>query len=103
MVVFFFFETPIKARAVDATLKEKLLQMDFVGAALLVGLITSYILALQYGGQTHPWRSSVVIGLLVGSVVVLVAFVAWEMFQKERAMIVQRLVRRKRPYLLAVS
>ncbi|KAK3064268.1 hypothetical protein LTS18_008731 [Coniosporium uncinatum] len=91
VVVFFFFETPIKARAVDATLKEKLLQMDFVGAALLVGLITSYILALQYGGQTHPWRSSVVIGLLVGSVVVLVAFVAWEMFQKERAMIVQRL------------
>jgi hypothetical protein len=73
-------------------LKEKLLQMDIFGAALVMGLIVSYILALQYGGQTHPWKSSVVIGLLVGSVVIFLAFVAWEVYQKERAMIVPRLV-----------
>lgn len=67
--------------------------MDFPGAFLMMGLIVSYILALQYGGQTHPWKSSVVIGLLVGSFLITAVFVVWELFQKERAMIVPRLVR----------
>src|SRR4051794_8901287 len=93
-MIFFFFETPNHAAAAEATLKEKLLQLDFVGAALIIGLITSYLLALQYGGQTHAWNSSVVIGLLVGVVVILGVFIAWEIFQKERAMIVPRLVSR---------
>lgn len=83
---------PDSAKPAQATRKEKLLQLDLVGAALMMGLIISYILALQYGGQTHPWSSSTVIGLLVGFVAMLVVFVAWEIFQKERAMIVPRLV-----------
>jgi predicted permease len=91
-VVFFFFKTPDNARPTKATLKEKLLQMDFIGAALMMGLIISFILALQYGGQTHPWKSSAVIGLLVGCFAISVVFVAWEIYQKERAMIVPRLV-----------
>jgi hypothetical protein len=74
-------------------LKEKILQMDLIGAALMMSLIVSYILALQYGGQTHPWKSSQVIGLLVGFVAIVAVFIAWEIFQKERAMIVKRLVR----------
>jgi hypothetical protein len=67
--------------------------MDLIGAALMMSLIVSYILALQYGGQTHPWESSQVIGLLVGFVAIVAVFIAWEIFQKERAMIVKRLVR----------
>jgi protein-S-isoprenylcysteine O-methyltransferase Ste14 len=92
VIVLFLFQTPTKAMAVHATLKEKLLQTDLVGAALMISLIISYILALQYGGQTHSWSSSVVIGLLVGFVAILAVFVTWEIAQKERAMIVPRLV-----------
>lgn len=66
--------------------------MDLIGAALMMGLIVSFILALQYGGQTHSWHSSQVIGLLVGFCVLVLVFVAWEIYQKERAMIVPRLV-----------
>jgi MFS family permease len=90
VVVFVFFSTSMKPA--EATLKEKLLQMDFAGAALMMSLIISYILALQYGGQTHAWDSSEVIGLLVGFVLMLIAFVAWEIYQQERAMVVPRLV-----------
>jgi hypothetical protein len=79
---------------VPAPWKEKLLQLDLVGAALMMGLLISYTLALQYGGQTRPWSSSVVIGLLVGFVVLSMVFVAWEIFQGERAMVVPRLVSR---------
>jgi MFS transporter, DHA2 family, glioxin efflux transporter len=66
--------------------------MDLIGAGLMMCLIVSYILALQYGGQTHSWKSSQVIGLLVGFVAIVALFIAWEIFQKERAMIVKRIV-----------
>lgn len=92
IITFFFFRTPLSAKPVQATLKERILQLDLLGAALMMGLLVSYILALQYGGQTHPWSSSVVIGLLVGFVLILATFVAWEMYQKEYAMIVPRIV-----------
>ncbi|RKK62452.1 putative efflux pump gsfJ [Fusarium oxysporum] len=91
VIFVFLFQTPTKAMAAKATLKEKLLQTDLIGASLMMALIVSYILALQYGGQTHAWDSSVVIGLLVGFVAILAVFVAWEVYQKERAMIVPRL------------
>jgi MFS transporter, DHA2 family, glioxin efflux transporter len=92
LIVIIFFRTPENAQPAQASFKEKMLQMDFAGAALMMTLIISYILALQYGGQTHPWNSSVVIGLLVGFVAMLVVFVGWEIFLQERAMIVPRLV-----------
>jgi hypothetical protein len=94
VVIFFLFVMPEDARPAQATRKEKLLQLDLVGAALMMALIISYILALQYAGQTHPWGSSVVIGLLAGFVAILAVFVTWEIYQKERAMIVPRLVSR---------
>jgi predicted permease len=92
VVILFFFKTPASAKPAHATFKEKLLQLDLVGAALMMGLIIAFMLALQYGGQTHSWRSSEVIGLLVGFVLITLAFVAWELYQKDRAMIVARLV-----------
>ncbi|KAK4239384.1 major facilitator superfamily domain-containing protein [Achaetomium macrosporum] len=90
-IILAFFKTPKGAKPVDAPLKEKLLQMDMVGTALVMGGVISYILALQWGGQTMLWRSSTVVGLLVGFVVIFVAFGFWEAFNGERSMIVPRL------------
>jgi hypothetical protein len=92
IVTFFFFKPNEAAKPVEATWKETILQLDLVGAGLMIGLLTCYILALQYGGQTHPWKSATVIGLFVGFVLLLAAFVAWQVFQKEYAMIVPRIV-----------
>ncbi|KAI1616462.1 major facilitator superfamily domain-containing protein [Exophiala viscosa] len=91
----FFFHTPSHAKPVQASWKEKILQLDLLGAALVIGLITSYILALQYGGQTMPWKSSTVIGLLVGSIVITIVWVIWEIYQGERAMIIPRLFKQR--------
>lgn len=76
-------------------MKEKFLQMDPVGVSLVMGGIVTFILALEAGGQKHPWDSSMVIGLLVGFVAILVAFVAWEIFNGERSMIPPRLFRER--------
>jgi MFS family permease len=69
--------------------------MDFLGAALVLGASIALLLALQYGGVTHAWNSSVVIGLLVGFVVMVLALIAIEIWQGERAMLTPRLMRQR--------
>lgn len=67
--------------------------MDPVGTTLLVCAIISYILPLQFGGQTKAWNSSTVIGLLVGFPLMIITFMVWEYFQGERAAFPPRLIK----------
>ncbi|CAM1507662.1 Fc.00g073030.m01.CDS01 [Cosmosporella sp. VM-42] len=89
-IVLIYLRIPSEAKPAEASWKEKFLQMDFFGAVLFMCLITSYILALEYGGQTKAWDSSVVIGLLVGSFAIFVTCVIWEIYQGERAMVFKK-------------
>ncbi|CAG9948466.1 unnamed protein product, partial [Clonostachys rosea f. rosea IK726] len=93
--VVFFFHLPAAAAPPPATWKERLLHIDPVGVVLVMGAITCFILGLQYGGITHPWNSSVVIGLLVGFGVLSIALVTWEIWIGEYAMMMPRLYRRR--------
>ncbi|KAF4334007.1 major facilitator superfamily transporter [Fusarium beomiforme] len=93
LIIMFFFRTPPQGKPAVAPWTEKLIQMDFVGVALVMGAIIAYILALQYGGQTHPWKSGVVVGLLVGFVLITIAFAVWEYSQDDRAMLAPGLIR----------
>jgi len=45
---------------------------------LLLGLVTCLMLAIQWGGDKYPWKSSIVIGLLCGFAGIAVVFVLWE-------------------------
>lgn len=90
-IILFSFRTPSAAKPKEATLREKLLQMDPLGAVLVMGLVISYILAMQYGGQQYTWNSSTVVGLLVGFIALSAAFAAWEWCQEDRAMVPFRL------------
>ncbi|KAI4601238.1 hypothetical protein KJ359_012428 [Pestalotiopsis sp. 9143b] len=95
LIILFLFESPDSAAPVTAPWREKLLQMDLVGVALVMAALISYTLALQYAGQSMAWGSSTVVGLLVGSAALAVAFGWWECFQGERAMIPPRLVKKR--------
>ncbi|KAK3377019.1 putative efflux pump antibiotic resistance protein [Lasiosphaeria ovina] len=80
-LIIVFFQTPEIAK-VDHGIhgwKQKFLHMDPLGIALAMGGIISFILALQYGGVEHAWGSSIVVGLLVGSIVILAVLFAWEL------------------------
>ncbi|KAL1871162.1 hypothetical protein Daus18300_004907 [Diaporthe australafricana] len=92
LIILLFFTTPSSAQPATASLREKLLQMDIIGAVLIMGAVIAYVLALQYGGTTHAWSSSVVVGLLVGFVAIVVVFAGWEWYQKDRAMMPSRLI-----------
>ncbi|KFA76887.1 hypothetical protein S40288_09296 [Stachybotrys chartarum IBT 40288] len=95
LIILFYFRTPPAAKPVDASLKEKILQMDPLGTSLVLGAILCYLLALQYGGLSHAWNSSTVIGLLVGFFVIVIVFVAFQIYQGERSMLAPRLVKQR--------
>jgi len=67
--------------------------MDLPGAGLIMAAVICYVLALQDGGVTRPWNSSVVIGLLVGFVLITVTFGIVEYLQKDRALLLPRLLK----------
>ena len=68
----------------------------------MLGAVISLILALQYGGVTKAWKSSTVIGLLVGFVLMITAFVILAWKQGERSMLVPRLMRDRNVWVNAV-
>jgi hypothetical protein len=69
--------------------------MDFPATALVLCASLCLLLALEYGGVTHPWSSSLVVGLLVGFVLIVAALVAIEIWQGERAMLTPRLLHQR--------
>ena len=80
LIIIFYFKTPSGSKPVEATWKETFLQMDFPGAFMIMSLLVSYSLALQYGGHTMPWNSGTVIGLLVGCALISITFGIWYVF-----------------------
>ncbi|KAJ7442371.1 major facilitator superfamily domain-containing protein [Mycena galericulata] len=61
-------------------------RMDFIGAILVAGTVTTLVLALQWGGNTKPWNDKAIIICFVFAGVLAAAFVAWEIFAGDRAM-----------------
>lgn len=66
--------------------------MDFLGTLLMMGASITLLLALQYGGVKYAWKSSVVIGLLVGSVLMVIALAIVEIWLGELAMLTPRIM-----------
>lgn len=94
-LVLFFFHLPSAAKPPQVSLKEKLLQLDPVGVVLAMAAIICILLGLQYGGTTYPWKSGMVIGLLVGSGLLAITLIAWEIYMDEYAMLQPRLFKQR--------
>jgi hypothetical protein len=92
-IIFFFFRTPKAARPQPATLKEKLLQMDFPGTFAIMIAIVCYLLAMQWGGTTKPWSDGSVIAVLVVFGLMVIVFLVIEYFQGDRALLQGRLLK----------
>ena len=58
----------------------KLKRLDYPGALTLVFALTTLLLAINWGGQTFPWSSPVIISLFTSFAVFLVAFVLIECY-----------------------
>ncbi|PSR83630.1 major facilitator superfamily domain-containing protein [Coniella lustricola] len=72
----------------QVTLIEQLLQLDVLGTALAVASVVCYFLALEWGGISKAWGSADVVGMLVGSILLAIAFgvVQWALGQRASIM-----------------
>jgi hypothetical protein len=82
--VFFFFKNPEREHT-DLTFKQKIGNIDLLGAFFLISAIVCLLLALQWGGVTYPWKSSRVYGCLIGFGLVLIVFIAIQLKKREHA------------------
>jgi MFS family permease len=93
-VVFFFFSNPERKYS-HIPVKERLKNIDIAGAVFLICAIVSLLLALQWGGFTYPWKNSKVWGTLLGFGLIIVVFVAIQIYQKDRATIPVRVFKQR--------
>lgn len=83
-----------------APLSGRLKGLDGVGFVLFASSITMLLLALQFGGTSYVWKSSVVIGLFLGFGLTLLAFIPWQMYLQDAALIPPRLFKNRNASLI---
>ena len=57
VILIIFLNLPVEKQ----NFKEKLLRIDYMGNFLVLAAATLFLLALNFGGQTFPWKSAPVI------------------------------------------
>lgn len=80
-------------------LKQKILNLDLLGFTLFAGAVTMLLLALQWGGVVYTWKSSVIIGLLVGFGLVFAIFLGWQWYAADSALVPPRLFHHRTVFL----
>jgi EmrB/QacA subfamily drug resistance transporter len=56
---------------------ERAHKIDVVGAVLMIASAIALLLALTWGGTRFPWLSQQIFGLIIGAMVLAVAFIWW--------------------------
>ncbi|KAL8286873.1 hypothetical protein RQP46_003879 [Phenoliferia psychrophenolica] len=73
VIVFFL---PLKS--VNGNIREKLLQIDYMGSLLTIVGAGLIIFPLNWGGISYAWNSGQVIGCLIGGVLLFGVLMLWE-------------------------
>lgn len=81
------------------TVKEKLKQIDLLGAFFLICAIVCMLLALQWGGTTYAWSDSKVWGCLLGFGLLIIIFIGIQIKLGERATLPPRILIKQRTVL----
>lgn len=64
-----------------------MLDLDLPGNGIVITAVTMLLLALQWGGTKYAWKSSQIIGLLVGAGLESLVFFAWLKFRGSQALV----------------
>lgn len=85
-----FLNVKRRAKKVEATWKEQLLKFDLEGTALFLPAIICLLLALQWGGSKYEWKSGRIIALLVIAGLLIIGFLAVQVWKGEDATVPPR-------------
>ncbi|KAK2594895.1 hypothetical protein QQS21_007394 [Conoideocrella luteorostrata] len=70
--------------------------LDWIGAVLSLGAVTSLVLGLQWGGNEKAWKAAEVVVCLVLAPVLTAAFIFWERHMGDKAMVPLAIFKRGR-------
>lgn len=86
---------PYSRPTTQLTLAQKLPHLDLPGLLLFIPAVVMLLLAVQWGGNKHAWRSATVIGLIIGFAGLMGCFAYWQWRQGEDASITFRIARQR--------
>jgi MFS family permease len=81
-----YFHPPKRAEATESFWR-RFLSLDLPGNGILITAVAMLLLALQWGGDKYAWKSSQIIGLLVGAGLGSLGFVVWQNYRGRAALI----------------
>ncbi|EJT71504.1 hypothetical protein GGTG_10761 [Gaeumannomyces tritici R3-111a-1] len=90
-----FFHTPAAVKPVPIDPLGLLLSLDVLGIVLSLAFSTCFTIGMQLGGVAEPWSSPKVVGMLVASAVLAIAFCLDQWLCGERSLIVPRLIKQR--------
>ena len=102
VLIFFLFRIK-NAPTENVPFLQKLKGLDGIGFVLFAGSIVMLLLAFELGGSAYAWNSSVTIGLFVGFGVTMLAFVPWQLYMKDQALLPLRLFQNRNAVLIFSS
>lgn len=104
MVGLFFCYRPPPRHNVDGMSKMDILkQIDYTGAFLSIGGVTLFLVGLQAGGYQFPWTSGKVLGPLIVGILMILGFIAWEVWGTKTPMIPAEIFQGQRVVALALA
>lgn len=74
---------------------QRLKQIDFVGMILFAAALLSFLLSIQWGGDTYSWSNDRIIALLAISSVFFIIFVLVQVKKRDFAMLPLRLLKQR--------
>jgi hypothetical protein len=77
------------------SLKRFLFSLDLGGSALLISSMVALFLTMQWGGQSLPWSSPIIIGLFVGFGVLVALFLLLEWRMGDDASVPFRIIKQR--------
>jgi MFS family permease len=90
VLILLLLPAPKKDRPAPLSLKEQILQMDVEGNLCFLPGVIALLLALQWGGSKYAWSDGRIIGLFIVFGILLIAFLAIQVWKQEKATVSPR-------------
>ncbi|KAL2865009.1 MDR family MFS transporter [Aspergillus lucknowensis] len=94
-IIIFVLQLPEHKDSKGLSILERIKQLDFIGASLLIPCIICLLLALQWGGNKYAWSNSRIIGLFVGFGLLLILTVISQWKLGDRATLPPRIMKQR--------
>ncbi|KAI1100595.1 MFS general substrate transporter [Jackrogersella minutella] len=87
MTIFFFLNIARVNNPDNKSFFSRILELDLIGAVVLIPAIILFLLALQWGGAQFPWNDRRIIGLFAGAGVMMLIFLGIEHHQQDKGLL----------------